>query len=368
MTKNGKALKTEREQAERWVQHFKEVLNYHEPDFIDDLNINTEPPTIEEVRNAIKSLKTGNDSINAEMLKADLDTSSKILHNFECSVILDSSIADSFEVKSGVRQGCIMSLILFLLAIDWIQRNTKSDKKRGIQWTMFNQLEDLDIAILPITSEHLKEKTNILQCTNTCVKQTGLNANAKRTKVMSVNTRNTTLITINDQPVDSVEDFTYLGGIISKDNGTGKDIKARLSKARATFAGLHIIWKSNQYSLRTKLRIYNNNVKPVILYGSETWRVLVSDLQKVDAFHTSCLRKINRIFWSNKISNKRILEKCNATVLGWFMPPQSTSHRGVVVGVDVEAERALIVTNRDPAEMSVDQSNLIHNLMLDHQT
>ncbi|CAG2258064.1 unnamed protein product [Mytilus edulis] len=60
--------------------------------------------------------------------------------------------------------------------------------------------------------------------------QTGLNVNAKKTKVMSINTRNTTPITINDLPVDSVDDFTYLGSIISKDNGTGKDIKARLSK------------------------------------------------------------------------------------------------------------------------------------------
>ncbi|XP_071136923.1 uncharacterized protein [Mytilus edulis] len=58
--KNGKALKTEREQAERWVQHFKEILNCPEPDIIAtpepseyDLNINTEPPTTEEVRNAI---------------------------------------------------------------------------------------------------------------------------------------------------------------------------------------------------------------------------------------------------------------------------------------------------------------------------
>ncbi|XP_071153376.1 uncharacterized protein [Mytilus edulis] len=154
-----------------------------------------------------------------------------------------------------------MSPILFLLAIDWIQRNTTSDKKSGIQWTMFNQLEDLDfaddIAIVSTTSEHLQEKTNIL--TN-YAKQTGLNVNARKTKVMSINTRNTTPITINDLPVDSVDDFTYLGSIISKDNGTGKDIKARLSKARATFARLHTIWKSNQYGLRTKLRIYNSNV------------------------------------------------------------------------------------------------------------
>ena len=113
--KNGKALKTEREHAERWVQHFKEVLNCPEPDFIatpepseDDLNINTEPSTIDEVRNTIKSLKTGKapgiDSIQAEMLKADLDTSSKVLH------ILFLVIWEEGDIPSDWSKGLIVKL------------------------------------------------------------------------------------------------------------------------------------------------------------------------------------------------------------------------------------------------------------------
>jgi hypothetical protein len=51
-----------------------------------------------------------------------------------------------FSVKSGVRQGSIMSRILFLVVIDWIQRQATSDKRRGIQWTMFSHLENLDFA------------------------------------------------------------------------------------------------------------------------------------------------------------------------------------------------------------------------------
>jgi hypothetical protein len=51
-----------------------------------------------------------------------------------------------FSVKSGVRQGCIMSRILFLVVIDWIQRQATSDKRRGIQWAMFSRLENLDFA------------------------------------------------------------------------------------------------------------------------------------------------------------------------------------------------------------------------------
>ena len=110
-------------------------------------------------------------------------------------------------------------------------------------------------------------------------------------------------VALNEEPLEDVEDFTYLGSILSKDNGDGKDIKARLNKGRAAFAQLQPIWKSNNYSLRTKLQLYNSNVKSVLLYGSECWHIIESDMKKVQVFHNSYLRKINKICWPNEISN-----------------------------------------------------------------
>ena len=72
-------------------------------------------------------------------------------------------------------------------------------------------------------------------------------------------------VVLNEEPLEEVEDFTYLGSILSKDNGAGKDIKARLNKGRSAFAQLQPIWKANNYSLRTKLQLYNSNVKSVLL-------------------------------------------------------------------------------------------------------
>ena len=67
--------------------------------------------------------------------------------SFECSVILGNSISEPFIVKSGARLGCLHYVaFLFLVVIDWIQGQAKSDKRRGIQWTMFSHLEDLDFA------------------------------------------------------------------------------------------------------------------------------------------------------------------------------------------------------------------------------
>lgn len=89
--KDGNILRTEHEQTARWAQHFREVLNCPEPDdpanppLAEDVhNIDTSPPTHEEVKCAIQAMKGGKaagiDAIHTEMLKADLTTSTKGAH------------------------------------------------------------------------------------------------------------------------------------------------------------------------------------------------------------------------------------------------------------------------------------------------
>ncbi|KAK2189636.1 hypothetical protein NP493_101g09048 [Ridgeia piscesae] len=73
-------------------------------------------------------------------------------------------------------------------------------------------------------------------------------------------------------------------------------LKADLSTATRVLTNLFDtiwdIWKSNQYTTKTKIRLYNSNVKSILLYGSECWRVVKGDMAKIDAFHNRCLRKI----------------------------------------------------------------------------
>ena len=69
------------------------------------------------------------------------------------------------------------------------------------------------------------------------------------------------------------------------------------------------IWKSKQYSLKTKIKLYNSNVKSVLLYGSECWRVVKNEMPLLNSFHNTCLRRISKIFWPNKISNNDLYRK-----------------------------------------------------------
>ena len=70
--------------------------------------------------------------------------------------------------------------------------------------------------------------------------------------------------------ISEMDGFTYLGSVVSKDGGADEDIKNRISKARYALNTLITSWTSSALSMLYKMRLFNNNVKSVLLYDSET--------------------------------------------------------------------------------------------------
>ena len=101
----------------------------------------------------------------------------------------------------------------------------------------------------------------------------------------------------------------YLGSIINVQGGTDEDVKTRIGKARTAFLQLQTIWKSRELSQRTKFRIFNSNVKSVLLYGAETWKKTKATIAKLQTFINSCLRRIPRVHWPDKINNISLWER-----------------------------------------------------------
>ncbi|XP_056017380.1 uncharacterized protein LOC130053815 [Ostrea edulis] len=204
-----------------------------------------------------------------------------------------------------------MSSTLFIIAIDWVMRQTTSDSNRGIRWSIHSTLEDLDfaddIAMLSHTHQHIQEKTNRLQ---NYAGQTGLNINIKKTEIMTLNISRPSPVMSGEQELPNTNTFTYLGSVVSTDDGAEADIQLRLCKARTAFKNLQTVWRSGQYTIRTKLHLYRSCILPILLYGYECWRITERDQQKLSTFHTKSLRRILRIFWPQKISNEDLLNRC----------------------------------------------------------
>ncbi|VDP04397.1 unnamed protein product [Schistosoma margrebowiei] len=183
-------------------------------------------------------------------------------------------------------------------------KTSTSEGKHGIQWTTQNQLDDLDftdhLALLSHTHEQMQIKTASVAAVSASV---GLSIHKGKTKVLKCNMENTHPISLDGETLEDVESFTYLGSIINEQGGSNADVKARIGKAKTAFLQLKNIWNSKQLSTNIKVRIFNTNVKAVLLYGAETSRTTTTTIKKVQVFINSCLRKILNIHWPDTISN-----------------------------------------------------------------
>ena len=186
-------------------------------------------------------------------------------------------------------------------------RETTKDKKRGLQWSLMEQLEDIDYAVdIALISQGHTDIKERLPKLDEEARKTGLKINVKKTKGLRLNHTSVATFTIRQDTIEEVQDFAYLGSTVSTEGGTEQDIRIRMGKAAGVFNTLRPIWRLTKLSLNTKLRIYNSNVKSVLLYGCGTWRVLKASVAKIQVFVNRCLRQILGVRWYDRLTNEEL--------------------------------------------------------------
>lgn len=186
------------------------------------------------------------------------------------------------------------------------------DGNTGIRWKMSSFLEDLDfaddLALISSNRVHIQTKVNNSGQYGT---MTGLPISTVKTELMRWNSPTIEMVQVDGKELEEVLKFVYLGGTLTQKGDSEEDIRSRLGKARAAFSKLRNIWKSSQLKLNTKLKIFKSNVVAVLLYGCETWRMTKSDETKLDVFLHKSLRRLMKIYWPMKVSNKEIHNRAN---------------------------------------------------------
>ena len=61
----------------------------------------------------------------------------------------------------------------------------------------------------------------------------------------------------------------------------------------------------------TKVRLVNAMVFPVVMYGCESWTVKKPEHRRIDAFELWCWRRLLRVPWTARSSNKSLLKEIN---------------------------------------------------------
>ena len=111
---------------------------------------------------------------------------------------------------------------------------------------------------------------------------------------------------IDEETVETVADFIFLGSKITTDGDCRHEIKRRLLLGRKVMTNLESILKSRDITLSTKVKAM---VFPVVMYGCESWTITKAEHWRIDAFKLWCWRRLLRVPWIARRSNQSILKE-----------------------------------------------------------
>ena len=87
------------------------------------------------------------------------------------------------------------------------------------------------------------------------------------------------------------------------------EIKRHLLLGRKVMTNLDTILKSRDIILSTNVHLVKAMVFPVVMYGYESWTIKVVEHQRIDAFELWRWRRLLRVPWTSRRSNKFILKE-----------------------------------------------------------
>ena len=228
------------------------------------------------------------------------------------------------QQRAGIAQGCPLSPYLFII----VQSVLLHDVDQRLAEQMQEQQHILIEPDYVVCTDLLYADDTLLFSSNVSKLQThmellvdegsryGLELNWEKTVAMNI-LNDGVLTQPNGKPVKRVSQAVYLGGMLSSVATVAPEVSRRLGEARGSFKNLNQCWSHANITRQRKLQLYHACVVSKLLYGLESLWLLQRDLQRLDAFHAQCLRRICNISHSflSRISNADVLQKAGEVPL-----------------------------------------------------
>ena len=109
---------------------------------------------------------------------------------------------------------------------------------------------------------------------------------------------------------------------------------------------LDSILKSRDSTLPTKFPTVKAMVFSVVMYRCESWSIKKAEGQRIDAFKLWCWRRLLRVPWTARRSNRSILKEINPEYsLKELMLKLKLQHFGHLIGRAASSEKILMLGN-----------------------
>ena len=116
-------------------------------------------------------------------------------------------------------------------------------------------------------------------------------------------------IDVEGETIAKANSFKYIGAIKTSTGSCSEDTKARIVRAKKATMELDTIGKDRGIRKELKMKLVKALIWPVITYGAEGWTLKKDDERRLEAAEMWCYRRLLRITWTEKRTNKSILDE-----------------------------------------------------------
>lgn len=204
---------------------------------------------------------------------------------FEDSIVI--------ELKRGVRQGDVISPNLFSSTLEGVLRRTTLKGGINIDGEKLQILAFADDIVL-IAHSPKELEISMEKIKQNCQK-IGLEIHPDKTKWMKNKHCKFQTVKLNNNIVEEVDSYTYLGQTIRMDNDIKQEIMRRKRAAWTSFNQIKTTITNPEIELNIRSNLFNSNILPALTYGSETWSITKKEEESLRTTQRAIERRICNI-------------------------------------------------------------------------
>ncbi len=210
----------------------------------------------------------------------------------------DDKITDTIEVNLGVKQGCILSPLLFnifladlphLLDNDVQSTNPKLQHPSSLFWAD-------DIVLFSESEEGLRKM--LLTIEKYC-KENELTLNTDKTKIMIFNKTGRLMRTpfhYNGEKLENVNKFKYLGFLLTPSGEIKSGLQDLRDRALKAYYKLkNALGESFRSNIKMTIHLFDSLIKPILMYMNDFWGGLKGPEEKynpIEKLHFMACKQI----------------------------------------------------------------------------
>uniref|UniRef100_A0A3P9I9K1 ribonuclease H n=1 Tax=Oryzias latipes TaxID=8090 RepID=A0A3P9I9K1_ORYLA len=177
--------------------------------------------------------------------------------------VRNESLSRKIKIMKGVRQGDTLSPVMFTAALEEIFRRMEAEAGININGERMNNLRFADDIIL--FAEKEEDLSKLLNDLNKEGRKDGMKMNKKKTKIMCneiARKRRRKGIIVDGEQLEEVDEYKYLGRLLTPGNEMPKEIDERVTSGWKRFGQYSTFLRDQKMPMCLKRKIMNTVILP----------------------------------------------------------------------------------------------------------